>query len=102
MCFFSDHRCFSSALYMAKPNTANTVAPKLARSQNVELLRSACVTCGYIAIVVSLTKISLLGTSAVLQVKAWGGGILCFFAEFSRRNTIFLSNFMQVRLGSYH
>lgn len=35
-------------------------------------------TYGYIAIVVSLTKISLLGTSAVLQVKAWGGGILCF------------------------
>lgn len=45
MCFFSGHRCFSSALYMAKPKTANTVAPKLARSQNVELLRSACVTC---------------------------------------------------------
>lgn len=35
-------------------------------------------TYGYIAIVVSLTKISLLGTSTVLQVKAWGGGILCF------------------------
>lgn len=35
-------------------------------------------TYGYIAMVVSLTKISLLGTSAVLQVKAWGGGILCF------------------------
>lgn len=35
-------------------------------------------TYGYIAIVVSLTKISLLGISTVLQVKAWGGGILCF------------------------
>lgn len=65
-----NHRCFNSALYIAKPTTAKTVAPKLARSQNVELLRSACVTCGYMAIVVNLTKISLLGASAVLQVKA--------------------------------
>lgn len=40
-----NHRCFNSALYIAKPTTAKTVAPKLARSQNVELLRSACVTC---------------------------------------------------------
>jgi len=43
--FFSDHRCFNNALYIAKLKTAKTVAPKLARNQNVELLRSACVTC---------------------------------------------------------
>lgn len=43
--FVLNHRCFNNALYMAKPKTAKTVAPKLARSQNVELLRSACVTC---------------------------------------------------------
>lgn len=36
---------------------------------------------GYMAIVVNLTKISLLGASAVLQVKAWGGGILCFLQK---------------------
>lgn len=42
---FFNHRCFNNALYIAKPKTAKTVAPKLARSQNVELLRSACVTC---------------------------------------------------------
>ena len=38
-------------------------------------------TYGYMAIVVSLTKISLLGASAVLQVKACGGGILCFLQK---------------------
>lgn len=38
-------------------------------------------TYGYMAIVVNLTKISLLGASAVLQVKAWGGGILCFLQK---------------------
>lgn len=36
-----DHRCLSSALYMAKPSTANTVAPTLALSQKVEFFRSA-------------------------------------------------------------
>lgn len=39
------HRLFSSTLYMAKPNTANTVAPTLALSQKVEFLRSAWLTC---------------------------------------------------------
>ena len=38
-------------------------------------------TYGYMAIVVNLTKISLLGASAVLQVKACGGGILCFLQK---------------------
>lgn len=37
----SDHRCLRSALYMAKPSTANTVAPTLALSQKVEFFRSA-------------------------------------------------------------
>lgn len=41
----SHHRCLRSALYMAKPSTANTVAPTLARSQNVEFFRSACAMC---------------------------------------------------------
>ena len=40
-----DHRCLSSTLYMAKPSTANTVAPTLALSQKVELFRSAWFTC---------------------------------------------------------
>ena len=40
-----NHRCFSSALYMAKPSTANTVAPRLARSQNVEFFESTCARC---------------------------------------------------------
>lgn len=39
------HRLLSSTLYMAKPNTANTVAPTLALSQKVEFLRSAWLTC---------------------------------------------------------
>ncbi|MEQ2289032.1 hypothetical protein AMECASPLE_029081 [Ameca splendens] len=39
------HRCFRSALYMAKPNTANTVAPRLALSQKVEFFRSAWAMC---------------------------------------------------------
>lgn len=39
------HRCFSSALYMAKPSTANTVAPTLALSQKVEFFRSAWAMC---------------------------------------------------------
>lgn len=72
-----DHRGLSSTLYMAKPRTANTVAPTLALSQKVELFKSAWLTCGYMAIVVSLVKMSLLGAAAVLQVKDWGGGILC-------------------------
>lgn len=38
-------------------------------------------TYGYMAIVVNLTKMSLLGASAVLQVKACGGGILCFLQK---------------------
>lgn len=38
-------------------------------------------TYGYMAIVVSLTKISLLGASTVLHVKACGGGILCFLQK---------------------
>jgi hypothetical protein len=38
-------------------------------------------TYGYMAIVVNLTKMSLLGASAALQVKAWGGGILCFLQK---------------------
>lgn len=37
----SDHRCLRSALYMAKPSTAHTVAPTLALSQKVEFFRSA-------------------------------------------------------------
>lgn len=40
-----DHRGLSSTLYMAKPSTANTVAPTLALSQKVELFRSAWLTC---------------------------------------------------------
>lgn len=39
------HRLLSSTLYMAKPSTANTVAPTLALSQKVEFLRSAGLTC---------------------------------------------------------
>lgn len=39
------HRVLSSTLYMAKPKTANTVAPTLALSQKVELFRSAWFTC---------------------------------------------------------
>lgn len=39
------HRLLSSTLYMAKPNTANTVAPTLTLSQRVEFLRSAWLTC---------------------------------------------------------
>lgn len=55
ICFMlSDHRCLSSALYMAKPSTANTVAPTLALSQKVEFFRSAWAMCGYMAMVVSL------------------------------------------------
>lgn len=41
----SDHRCLRSALYMAKPSTANTVAPTLALSQKVEFFRSAWAMC---------------------------------------------------------
>ena len=40
-----NHRCFSSALYMVKASTANTVAPRLARSQNVEFFESTCAMC---------------------------------------------------------
>lgn len=40
-CVCPDHRCLRIALYIAKPRTANTVAPTLALSQNVELFRSA-------------------------------------------------------------
>lgn len=40
-----DHRCLSRALYMAKPNTANTVAPTLALNQKVEFFRSAWAMC---------------------------------------------------------
>lgn len=50
----SDHRCLRRALYMAKPSTANTVAPTLALSQKVEFFRSAWAMCGYMAMVVSL------------------------------------------------
>lgn len=39
------HRCFRSTLYMAKPNTANTVAPRLALSQKVEFFRSDWAMC---------------------------------------------------------
>lgn len=41
----SDHRCLRSALYMAKPSTAHTVAPTLALSQKVEFFRSAWAMC---------------------------------------------------------
>lgn len=41
----SDHRCLRSALYMAKPSTAHTVAPRLALSQKVEFFRSAWAMC---------------------------------------------------------
>lgn len=41
----NDHRGLSSTLYMVKPSTANTVAPTLALSQKVELVRSAWLTC---------------------------------------------------------
>lgn len=41
----ADHRCFRRALYMAKPRTAHTVAPRLARSQKVEFFRSAWAMC---------------------------------------------------------
>lgn len=37
----SHHRCLRSALYIAKPSTAHTVAPRLALSQKVEFFRSA-------------------------------------------------------------
>lgn len=40
-----DHRVFSSNLYTAKPSTANTVAPTLALSQKVELVRSSWIIC---------------------------------------------------------
>lgn len=39
------HRGLSSTLYMAKPNTANTVAPMLALSQKVEVFRSVGLIC---------------------------------------------------------
>jgi len=39
----SAHRDLRRALYMAKPRTAQTVAPTLTRSQNAELFRSAWV-----------------------------------------------------------
>lgn len=42
---FSDHRCLRSALYMAKPSTAKTVAPTLALSQKVEFFRSVWAMC---------------------------------------------------------
>lgn len=42
---FGHHRGLSSTLYMAKPNTANTVAPMLALSQKVEVLRSVGLMC---------------------------------------------------------
>lgn len=40
-----DHRGLSRTLYIAKPNTANTVAPTLTLSQKVELFRSAWLNC---------------------------------------------------------
>lgn len=40
-----DHRAFSRTLYMAKPRTANSVAPTLALSQKVELVRSSWIIC---------------------------------------------------------
>lgn len=39
------HRGLSSTLYMAKPNTANTVAPMLALSQKEEVFRSVGLIC---------------------------------------------------------
>ncbi len=39
------HRDLRRALYMAKPSIAQTVAPTLALSQNVELFKSAWVMC---------------------------------------------------------
>lgn len=41
----SHHRCLRSALYIAKPSTAHTVAPRLALSQKVEFFRSAWAMC---------------------------------------------------------